>query len=220
LYKQNAAGKRKNSRTAAATDPTIVPIEIREDLPLFASTGFVGAFELVPFTLDPALFPPGGTGETGLLGVEPFAEGGGALEPFAEVGGGPDPFGDGDGGLPEGGGTEGLAGGSDNDLSIRGFPPVSTWTCLENFGIGGLKLLLLKSKELKDFNWVRVDGIAPESIFPFNLIVLSEAKMTREGDIFPVRFLLGKLITETAPVLHTIPIQEAHGLFPVQDPAR
>ena len=34
------------------------------DFPLFASIGFVGAFDLVPFALGPELIPVGGTGET------------------------------------------------------------------------------------------------------------------------------------------------------------
>ena len=81
------------------------------DLPLFASIGFVGAFDLVPFSLGPELIPIGGTGETQLLSVETFGE---ATE-------GLDLFGDGDEALPEGGDTEGLTGGGDDDLIIRGF---------------------------------------------------------------------------------------------------
>ena len=82
------------------------------DLPSFASIGFVGAFDLVPFALGPELIPIGGTGETQFLSVEIFGE---AIEGMYL-------FGDGDGGLPEGGDTEGLTGGGDDDLTIRGFP--------------------------------------------------------------------------------------------------
>ena len=82
------------------------------DLPLFTSIGFVGEFDLVPFALGPELIPIGGTGETQLLSVETFGE---AIE-------GLDLFGDGDEGLPEGGDMEGLTGGGDDDLAIRGFP--------------------------------------------------------------------------------------------------
>ena len=82
------------------------------DLPLFTSIGFVGAFDLVPFALGPELIPVGGTGETQLLNVETFGE---AIEGLYL-------FGDGDGGLLEGGDTEGIIGGGDDDLTIRGFP--------------------------------------------------------------------------------------------------
>ena len=44
------------------------------DMPSFASIGFVGAFDLVPFALGPELIPVGGTGETQLLSVETFGE--------------------------------------------------------------------------------------------------------------------------------------------------
>ena len=82
------------------------------DLPLFASIGFVGAFDLVPFALGPELIPVGGTGETQFLSVETFGEATKGL----------DLFGDGDGGLPKGGDMEGLTRGGDDDLTIRGFP--------------------------------------------------------------------------------------------------
>ena len=72
----------------------------------------MGAFDLVPFALGPELIPVGGTRETQLLSVETFGEATKGL----------DLFGDGDGGLPKGGHTEGLTGGGDDDLTIKGFP--------------------------------------------------------------------------------------------------
>ena len=82
------------------------------NFPLFTSIGFVGEFYLVPFASGPELIPIGGTGETQLLSVETFGE---ATE-------GLDLFGDGDRGLLKGGDMEGLTGGGDDDLTIRGFP--------------------------------------------------------------------------------------------------
>ena len=81
------------------------------DLPLFASIGFVGEFDIVPFALGPELIPVGGTRETQFLSVETFGEATKGLYLF----------GDGDEGLLKGGDMEGLTGGGDDDLTIRGF---------------------------------------------------------------------------------------------------
>ena len=92
----------------------MVPTEIREYFKFaFIRINWIcGNIWLSTICIGSWTDPVGGTGETQLLSVETFGEATKGL----------DLFGDGDGGLLEGGDTEGLIGGGDDDLTIRGFP--------------------------------------------------------------------------------------------------